>query len=109
MAKQMTLSPIAFHICRLTDEGAPFSQSLRFYEEQASPTNLVTPLIALPEVVATLTAAAALLDRITFDSDGVMVGMERRGGNGGIISNDTLRAADALRRAFDDMEAMHNG
>lgn len=52
-----------------------------------------------------LADAAELLERITFDSDGVMVGMRRQGGNGGIISNDTLRAADKLRRSLDDLEA----
>lgn len=64
---------------------------------------------ALPAPVkATLEAASELLQRVTFDSDGVMVGMVRQGGNGGIISNDTLRAADALRRSFDDLEAFPN-
>lgn len=56
-----------------------------------------------------LDAATDLLERITFDSDGVMVGMVRQGGNGGIISNETLRAADALRRALDDLAGQDGG
>lgn len=58
-----------------------------------------------PHIQAALAAAATLLEKVTFDSDGVMVGVQRQGGNGGIISTDTLRAADALRRALDDLKA----
>lgn len=61
----------------------------------------------LPATVKTALAdAAALLERITFDSDGVMVGMVRQGGNGGIISNETLKAADQLRRSLDDLAVL---
>ena len=66
---------------------------------------VMTPLP--PAIAAALTAAAELLERVTFDSDGVMVGFMRQGGNGGIISNDTLRAADALRLALDRIEQEH--
>lgn len=57
---------------------------------------------------AALAAATELLACVTFDSDGIMVGMVRQGGNGGMLSNKTLRAADALRRALDDLKASAN-
>ena len=57
-------------------------------------------------VTDALVKARALLDAVTFDSDGIMVGNVRQGGNGGLLSNDTIRAADALRLA---LEAVDNG
>lgn len=48
--------------------------------------------------------ARALLDCVTFDSDGVMVGTRRQGGNGGLLSSQSIRAADELRRALDTLE-----
>jgi hypothetical protein len=41
--------------------------------------------------------AQALLDAVSFDDHGSLVGAEFRGGNGGLISHDTLKAADILR------------
>jgi hypothetical protein len=41
-------------------------------------------------------AAQKLIDAVTFD----MHGIDGRGGNGGLISNETLRAADELRLAL---------
>lgn len=41
-------------------------------------------------------AAQKLVDAVTFD----MHGVDGRGGNGGLISNETLRAADELRLAL---------
>lgn len=46
------------------------------------------------------TAAKALLDAITFDDCGAMVGGKFVGGNGGLISRETIRRADELRRAL---------
>jgi hypothetical protein len=45
-----------YHVRRLTDEGVKFSQSLRFDQEQASPTNVVTPLVSGPEAHSTIAA-----------------------------------------------------
>jgi len=45
-------------------------------------------------------AAKALLDAITFDDCGAMVGGKFVGGNGGLISRETIRKADELRRAL---------
>lgn len=45
-------------------------------------------------------AAQALLDAITFDDCGAMVGGKFVGGNGGLISRETIRKADELRRAL---------
>lgn len=46
-------------------------------------------------------AARKLLDTVDFDNNGIMVGQVRTGGNGGLISLDTTRAADELRRVLD--------
>lgn len=49
-----------------------------------------------------LAAAGKLLDSVDFDNNGSMVGQVRTGGNGGLISMDTTRAADELRRILAD-------
>lgn len=46
-------------------------------------------------------AARKLLDTVDFDNNGIMVGQVRTGGNGGLISLETTRAADELRRVLD--------
>ncbi|MCP8894279.1 hypothetical protein KYK29_05005 [Shinella daejeonensis] len=46
------------------------------------------------------TAAKALLDAITFDDCGAMIGGKFVGGNGGLISRDTIRRADELRQVL---------
>jgi hypothetical protein len=51
-----------------------------------------------------LVKAKVLLDSITFDSDGIVIGGQRMGGNGGLISTDTIRAADELRKVLDDIK-----
>lgn len=48
----------------------------------------------------TLKAAKALLDAITFDDCGSLVGGKFVGGNGGLISRETIKQADELRRAL---------
>lgn len=45
-------------------------------------------------------AAKALLDALTFDDCGAMLGGKFVGGNGGLISRETIRKADELRRAL---------
>jgi hypothetical protein len=42
----------------------------------------------------------ALVDAVTMDDSGMMVGTIWQGGNGGLLSNDTIKAADRLRRAL---------
>lgn len=49
-------------------------------------------------------AAKALLDAITFDDCGSMVAGKFVGGNGGLISRETIRKADELRRALGNAE-----
>jgi len=46
-------------------------------------------------------SARKLLEAVDFDNNGVMVGQVRTGGNGGLISLDTTRAADQLRLVLD--------
>lgn len=46
----------------------------------------------------------ALIDAIDFDNNGAMIAAEYRGGNGGLISRNTIRAVDALRRALAESE-----
>lgn len=46
-------------------------------------------------------SARKLLEAVDFDNNGVMVGQVRTGGNGGLISLDTTRAADDLRRVLE--------
>jgi hypothetical protein len=45
-------------------------------------------------------AAEELLESIQFDDHGMMVGHKWQGGNGGMISTNTIRKADELRRAI---------
>lgn len=44
-------------------------------------------------------AADELLSSLQFDENGAMVGGKWMGGNGGLISRETIQKADALRRA----------
>lgn len=44
--------------------------------------------------------AKALLDAVTFDDSGAMVAGKWVGGNGGLISRETMKAADELRQAM---------
>ncbi|WP_417585065.1 hypothetical protein [Pelagibacterium sp.] len=46
------------------------------------------------------TKAKALLDAVDFDNHGRMVAGKFVGGNGGLISRDTIQAADELRKAL---------
>ena len=56
--------------------------------------------------------ARALLDAVTFDDSGVLVAGSYRGGNGGLLSRETIKAADALRLVLDAhaaAERQHEG
>lgn len=44
-------------------------------------------------------AAKELIKSLDFDVNGILLPTGWQGGNGGLVSQDTLRKADALRRA----------
>lgn len=52
--------------------------------------------LAMPAI----TQAAALLASVDFDNNGALVAGHLQGGNGGLLSRDTTKAADELRRAL---------
>jgi len=45
-----------------------------------------------------IAAAERLAKSVSFDMNGEMIGARYVGGHGGLISNETLRAADEIRR-----------
>lgn len=49
--------------------------------------------------------ARALLERVTFDDRGTMVAGKNVGGNGGLLSRETIIAAEQLRNTLDDFDA----
>lgn len=51
-------------------------------------------------MTALVTKAKALLDAVDFDNNGKMVAGVYRGGNGGLISIETTKAADELRKVL---------
>jgi hypothetical protein len=66
---------------------------IRHFEEAiAANKRAVTDLMA---------AAEALADSVLFDDVGEMIGGKLVGGNGGLLSHDTITKADAVRRALD--------
>jgi hypothetical protein len=48
--------------------------------------------------------ARELLACVSFDNDGIMIGHQRQGGNGGLLSTDTTKAADQLRLALEALD-----
>jgi hypothetical protein len=56
---------------------------------------------AIGELIHT---ARELVDQLSFDENGAMVGGKWMGGNGGLISRETTAKADALRRALSVLE-----
>ena len=55
---------------------------------------------AAPRAERLRLAATRLLEAVDFDNNGSMVGQVRTGGNGGLISMATTRAADDLRKVL---------
>jgi hypothetical protein len=51
-----------------------------------------------------LRKAKALIDCVTFDDCGQVIGTHLVGGNGGLLSRETIKAADALRQALNQHE-----
>lgn len=56
---------------------------------------------APPEIVDLVRKARTVVDSITFDECGIMVGNQWQGGNGGLLSRETLREVENLRHALD--------
>lgn len=55
---------------------------------------------AQPAELRVRETARKLLESVDYDNNGRLVGMQPMGGNGGLISLDTTRAADQLRLAL---------
>lgn len=51
--------------------------------------------------------AEKLCDALDFDESGHMVGGQWMGGNGGLLSRDTMREKDQLRREIDAWKQWH--
>ena len=49
--------------------------------------------------------AQAVVDAVTMDDSGMMVGTIWQGGNGGLLSRETLKAVDRLRLTIAKMTA----
>ena len=49
-------------------------------------------------------AAKALVAAVDFDMNGMMIGKVYQGGNGGLISRETIQKSDELRRAIAAVE-----
>ena len=64
---------------------------------------------AAPLEARLLASARKLLEAVDFDNNGVVVGQVRTGGNGGLISHDTTRAADELRRVLERVQEAAHG
>lgn len=62
----------------------------------------ITEAYFRPDLAA---GAKQLLTAVDFDNNGITVGLNRLGGNGGLISIDTTKAADALRLLLDRIGA----
>lgn len=58
------------------------------------------------EVKALAHAAKELVDSISFDDNGALIGGKWMGGNGGLLSRETLQKADAVRRALEAIRPM---
>lgn len=59
----------------------------------------------MPDDELITAAATALLASVDFDNNGMMVAGVYRGGNGGLISRETTKAADDLRRVLEARKA----
>ncbi len=53
-----------------------------------------------PNTADIVAKAKALLAAVDFDNNGAMVAGHLQGGNGGLVSRETTKAADDLRRAL---------
>jgi hypothetical protein len=53
-----------------------------------------------------LDTAKALVDSVSFDENGALIGGKWVGGHGGLLSQETHTKADACRRAIQDLEKL---
>ena len=62
-------------------------------------------------MITVVLKAKALLAAVDFDNNGTMVAGTYKGGNGGLISRETIVSADELRKALaaDDTEPSFDG
>mgnify|MGYP006173072459 CR=1 FL=1 len=92
-----------YHVRRLTDEGAKFSQSLRFDQEQASPTNVVTPLVSGPEAHSTIAALRGKLDEALDTLGRIIMSLPP-----GTRADGALAGVKVLRQRAETAEAAEN-
>ena len=59
----------------------------------------------MTDTIEIIQKAEALMKRVDFDNNGAMVAGKFVGGNGGLISRETIKAADELRRVLADSKA----
>lgn len=73
-------------------------------EENGLATKLNGDHVVLPiaEIEAIVTETRDLIDKVTFDESG----MAGRGGNGGLLSRETIRAADELRQHLESVATL---
>lgn len=55
-------------------------------------------------VARLMTAARELVDAVSFDENGALLGGKWMGGNGGLVSRATHEKADAVRRILDCLQ-----
>jgi hypothetical protein len=60
------------------------------------------------DLASILKAGKVLVDAVSFDDCGALIGGRFMGGNGGLISRQTIEKADALRRIISDIEGRQN-
>lgn len=56
-------------------------------------------------VAELIISAKELVAAVSFDMNGIIIGNKYVGGNGGLLSNETLIKADAVQRALAKMES----
>lgn len=61
-----------------------------------------------PELARLIKAATDVVNAISFDVNGIALPTGFQGGNGGLVSQDTIRKTDELRRAIAAMKGKKN-
>lgn len=54
-----------------------------------------------PEITALIAAATELVASVSFDDNGALIGGKWMGGHGGLLSDETRKKADMLRRILE--------
>lgn len=60
--------------------------------------------INLDHLIELVKVSRELVDSVSFDLNGNLVGGKWMGGHGGLISSETLKACDRLRKANSNLE-----